>query len=78
MKKARVRALTFFQFNVFLKKGLICLASVQYYNQKSHFLLVGSGTATIYSPLNATFNGSFKNSNKTKKTGTHFDLSQIR
>ena len=38
---------------IFLKKGLICLASATtIYNQKSHFLLAGSGTAITYSPLN--------------------------
>ena len=65
------------------------------YNQKSHFLPVGSGTTTTYSPSNTKFSLQcilksiktfliqsyfysniviLKNTKKTKKTGTNFDL----
>ena len=51
-----VRALTSFYLNVFLKKGLVDLASPRTIcNEESQSLLVGSGTATIYSPSNTKF-----------------------
>ena len=46
-----VGAMTSFHFNVFLKNGLICLASARtVYNQKSHFLFVVSGLTTTQIP----------------------------
>ena len=39
-----------------IKKKMICSTGASYiYNQKSHFLQVGPGTTTTYSPSNTKF-----------------------
>ena len=63
-----VRSLTSFHFNDFLKKVWYAQSvPPTVYNQKYYFLLVGSGTATTYSPSIAKFSLKYFNISQNQK-----------